>query len=87
MASILAAFSAASTLAIAALFASDASRAVLASEATPASTAARSGGTETLASPVTEIAGGKSVALGQCGRAQEQRDGGGEVRGPHFSGT
>src|SRR6266852_7142939 len=51
-------FSAASTLAMAALLASDASRAVLASEETPPSTTARSGGTDTVASPVTEIAAG-----------------------------
>src|ERR1044072_2469997 len=49
---------ASSTLPIAALLASDASRAVLASVLTPASICARSGGTDTLASPVTEIAGG-----------------------------
>src|SRR5271165_4571270 len=58
--SIPAVFNAVSTFAIAALFASEASRAVLPSEATPASSCARSGGTEIEASPVTEIAGGKS---------------------------
>src|SRR6267142_6620474 len=51
----LAPFSASSTLPIAALLASDASRAVLASVVTPASICARSGGTDTVASPVTEI--------------------------------
>src|ERR1700739_1513383 len=60
LSSIPAVFSAASTFAIAVLLASDASRAVLPSEATPASSWARSGGTEIEASPVTEIAGGKS---------------------------
>src|SRR5262249_24371509 len=60
LASILAAFNAANTLAIAALLVSDASRAVLASVATPASTKAMSGATDILASPVTEIAGGKA---------------------------
>src|SRR5882724_3900403 len=51
-------FSASSTLPIAALLASEASRAVFASEVTPPSICAWSGGTETVASPVTEIAGG-----------------------------
>src|ERR1044072_10027603 len=51
-------FNASSTLPIAALLASDASRAVLASVLTPAAICARSGGTDTLASPVTEIVGG-----------------------------
>jgi hypothetical protein len=57
-------FSASSTLPIAVLLASDASRAVFASDVTPPSTSARSGGTETLASPVTEIAGGGTVCAG-----------------------
>src|SRR4051794_24242255 len=48
-------FSASSTLPIAALLASEASRAVLASVLTPASICARSGGTDTLASPLTEM--------------------------------
>src|SRR3954453_5650151 len=48
-------FSASSTLPIAALLASEASRAVLASVLTPASICARSGGTDTWASPLTEI--------------------------------
>src|ERR1700746_3081573 len=60
LSSIPAVFSAASTFAIAVLLASEASRAVLPSEATPASSWARSGGTEIEASPVTEIAGGNS---------------------------
>src|SRR5882757_1504944 len=54
-------FSADSTLPIATLLASEASRAVLASDVTPPSTSARSGGTDTVASPVTEIAAGGSV--------------------------
>src|SRR5580700_2112078 len=58
-------FSASRTLPIAALLASEASRAVLASEVTPPSMCARSGGTETWASPVTEIIAGGSV----CARA------------------
>src|SRR5882672_1137486 len=56
--SIPAPFSACSTLPIAALLASEASRAVLASDVTPPSICARSGGTDTVASPVTEIVGG-----------------------------
>src|SRR5712692_3352422 len=59
--SIPAPFSACSTLPIAALLASEASRAVLASDVTPPSISARSGGTDTVASPVTEIAAGSSV--------------------------
>src|ERR1700755_691630 len=56
-------FSANRTLPIAALLASDASRAVLASVVTPASICAKSGGTEMRASPVTEMNdGGWSVA-------------------------
>src|SRR4051795_12333450 len=56
-------FNASSTLPIAALLASEASRAVFASVLTPASICARSGGTDTLASPVTEIVeGGVSSA-------------------------
>src|ERR1043166_5922395 len=51
-------FNASSTLPIAALLASEASRAVFASVLTPASICARSGGTDTDASPVTEIVGG-----------------------------
>src|SRR6266852_7051157 len=51
-------FSASSTLPIAALLASEASRAVLASDVTPPSISARSGGTDTVASPVTEMAAG-----------------------------
>src|ERR1019366_2049414 len=58
-------FSASKTLPIAALLASEASRAVLASEVTRPSICARSGGTETWASPVTEIIAGGSV----CARA------------------
>jgi hypothetical protein len=54
-------FSACSTLFIAALLASDASRAVLASEVTPPSICAWSGATDTVASPVTETAGGGTV--------------------------
>ena len=54
-------FSASSTLPIAALLASEASRAVLASEVTPPSICARSGGTDTVASPVTEIIAGGAV--------------------------
>src|SRR6266851_8403418 len=57
-ASIPAPFSACSTLPIAVLLASEASRAVLASDVTPPSISARSGGTDTVASPVTEIAAG-----------------------------
>jgi len=53
------AFSASSTLPIAALLVSEASRAVFASVVTPPSTCARSGGTDSCASPVTEI-----VAMG-----------------------
>src|SRR3979411_539555 len=56
--SIPAPFSACSTLPIAALLASEASRAVLASDVTPPSISARSGGTDTVASPVTEMAAG-----------------------------
>src|SRR5260370_3127805 len=56
--SIRAPFSACSTLPIAVLLASEASRAVLASDVTPPSICARSGGTDTVASPVTEIAAG-----------------------------
>src|SRR4051794_32052651 len=48
-------FSASSTLPIAALLASEASRAVLASVLTPPSISARSGGADTVASPITEI--------------------------------
>ena len=59
--SMLAAFNASSSLPIAALLASEASRAVLASEVTPASTCARSGGTETVASPVTEMLAGSAI--------------------------
>src|SRR3954452_8305613 len=55
-------FSASSTLPIAALLGSEASRAVLASVLTPASICARSGGTNIDASPVTEIAGVASSA-------------------------
>ena len=47
---------------MAALLASEASRAVLASEVTPPSICAWSGGTDTVASPVTEIAGGGAVS-------------------------
>src|SRR3954453_20055503 len=50
-------FNASSTLPIAALLASEASRAVLASVLTPASICARSGGADTVASPVTEMVG------------------------------
>src|ERR1700692_4960405 len=60
-----AAFNAKITLPIAALLASDASRAVLASEVTPASICARLGATDRLASPVTEIIDGGAV----CARA------------------
>src|SRR3981189_2437797 len=56
--SIPAPFSACSTLPIAVLLASEASRAVLASDVTPPSVCPRSGGTDTVASPVTEIAAG-----------------------------
>src|SRR5690348_7954881 len=73
LASMLAVFSAAITLPIATLFASDASRAVLASVATPASTDAISGGTEMLASPVTEIADGKSVGVSASAGALARR--------------
>src|SRR5579883_1275299 len=66
LSSIPAVFTAASTLAIAVLLASEASRAVLPSEATPASSWARSGGTEIEASPVTEIAGEKSDWAAAC---------------------
>src|SRR5258707_1003540 len=52
-------FSASSTLPIAALLLSDASRAVFASVVTPPSICGRSGGTDSWASPVTEI-----VAIG-----------------------
>src|SRR3954447_16777055 len=55
-------FSASSTLPIAALLASDASFADLASLATPASICARSGAAEIVASPLTEMADGKSSA-------------------------
>jgi hypothetical protein len=61
LASMPAAFSASSTLPIVTLLASEASRAVLPSEVTPASTCARSGATDIVASPETVIAGGKSV--------------------------
>src|SRR6202035_3633399 len=61
-ASMPAAFSASSTLPIAALLASDAARAVLASEVTPASICAWSGATDIVASPETEIAGGTACA-------------------------
>ena len=47
---------------MAALLASEASRAVLASEVTPPSICAWSGGTDTVASPVTEIIGGGAVS-------------------------
>src|ERR1700719_4179489 len=57
-------FSANSTLPIAALLASEASRAVLASEVTPASICARSGATDTVASPLTEITAGGAVSAG-----------------------
>src|ERR1041385_3130900 len=57
-------FNASNTLPIAALLASDASRAVFASVLTPASICARSGGTDTLASPVTEIVGGGASPAG-----------------------
>ena len=88
LASILAAFSAASTFAIAVLLASDASRALLASVATPASTDARSGGTEMRASPVTEIAGGKAAgACASAGARQRQSENGSERCQSHFSGT
>src|ERR1700739_4334525 len=66
-------FSAASALAIAVLFASEASRAVLPSEATPASSCARSGGTEIEASPVTEIAGAKSDCASAGAANSEQQ--------------
>src|SRR5258707_4988154 len=59
--SIPAPFSACSTLPIAALLASEASRAVLAPDVTPPSISARSGGTNTVASPVTEIAAGGMI--------------------------
>src|SRR6267143_7120844 len=59
--SIPAPFSACSTLPIAALLASEASRAVLASDVTPPPISARSGGTNTVASPVTEIAAGGMI--------------------------
>src|ERR1041385_3831969 len=62
------AFSASNTLPIAALFASDASRAFLALEITPPSISAKSGGAETVASPVTEIAGG-GVSSASAGAA------------------
>ncbi len=61
----LAAFSACNSLPIAALLASEASRAVLASEVTPASISAWSGATDTLAVPLTVIIGGSAV----CARA------------------
>ncbi len=57
----LAAFSASNNLPIAALLESDASRAVLASEVTPASISARSGATDMEASPLTVIIGGGMV--------------------------
>ncbi len=85
-------FSASSTLPIAALLASDASRAVLASDVTPASICARSGATDTVASPVTEIIGGGTVSR-QRGRGEQRGrdDGGGErdamLHEAHFSGT
>src|SRR3954463_14800107 len=60
--------SASSTLPIAALSASEASRAVLASVLTPASISARSGGADTVASPVTEIAAG-GVSSASAGAA------------------
>ena len=86
LASMLAAFSAANTLVIALLLASEASRAVLASVATPASTKAISGATEICASPVTEIAGGKSAGVCASAGALEQ-DGDEEDGASHFSGT
>src|SRR3954465_1696452 len=69
--SIPAPFSASSTLPIAALLASEASRAVLASVLTPASICAVSGGTDTVPSPVTEIAetGASSASTGTAGTA------------------
>src|ERR1700684_3126117 len=60
-ASMLAAFNASSTLPIAALLASEASRAVLGSEVQPPSISAISGGTDTVASPLTEIMAGRSI--------------------------
>src|SRR3981081_624064 len=65
-------FSASSTLPIAALLASEASRAVLASVLTPASICARSGGTDTWASPLTEIVatGASSASAGAASNPQ-----------------
>ena len=82
-------FSASSTLPIAALLASDASRAVLASEVTPPSICARSGATDTLASPLTEIAGGAVCAdAGVCSERKRCESGGERAAKPHhFSGT
>src|SRR3984885_35291 len=81
-------FSASNTLPIAALLASEASRAVLASVLTPASICARSGGADTWASPLTEIVAtgatcaSAGAASNPAGSAAAARQGARLVRNP-----
>ncbi len=83
-----AAFSAGRMAAIARLLASLASRAVLASVVTPPSICARSGATETWASPLTEIVGGGVVwAMDGAVASSAATSVAARTDAHHFSGT